>query len=1018
MDSDLEDEYSEPESVDSSGELSGYESLDESQENVNTERIKTLLSDKYYLILELNGGKIDPELFKMELSKINKSLESTENIEITNEEIEFSALLDESSKKVDPETLNKLKKAYNTIYNSQTESVPEKSTADNDILDILEYYQDLELNELKNLIKRLKLKLRIPSKSDPKFEEKWKIFWELIIPYLPSYKTKLNITKPGISTYEVKSVYTYIKEDLKNAKNDNILNEKDKAQIKELESIKNNLLSMEKSNLIDCIVKGKDNYIQVDNYIDKLFNKKIHILKFYHIPVTTTKEPRDIKDQLTSILIGLEYPKEKLPSNINDLEKILIEKYSIPPSMYYNKTFESVIPFEPRNLTFKYNSRTPIVIVKKAPVPANVKLDNTDYYESFLPITNELYSKLHGKNSKNVEYIWVLLYKIENTGKYIFRKFTDFNEYLTELKKKLTDTDQIYQIEQYLQSGLKLPPLKYRKNQIPGIDFVADWQRKLAIRKLKNIDIEKIIFRISNGDVQSYYNKLNNVIFLLKTYPEIIPTLNTYEKLYSFVLFERYNKPTIEERIKTIDLLKKSLDIPFKYKLIGNVIITKKAKQIELLLYDLTDNYNLTAYNLTAYKLSNIIKQMGPRTILNFTNEKLIILIRNVNVNYELLTRKQKPKTVIQPLQESVNYKSFSIKELEALISQENLKLNRLRGNDLKNVKKKIAELKKTVVSKILLITRVKRALLKRKKVPTRVEIKKYHTLNENLIFEVIQAYKRKLITDNYKTHNLIISLELYDLNDLYYKLNYIDKPVYENIKKNIKLENELNYYFMRSLKELNDYLKLNEIADITEILEYFPENYISQNKIVDYYGNDLFLQLYNNMNPVNFYNEKLQRQYNNLISKFTIKPEEPDKYQMVLYNPSTRKFGKNAYDGYLFKVYRLEKNLKTGLPGTVEVTREVEHPRLGTRYVVREIIEKPGNTYYIKLPIINPQNPNDNFRWVEVPTSAVGMYPLNYDTCSRFNKNESECVKSVGISGSKCVYSGDKCVAEYSLKK
>ena len=53
----------------------------------------------------------------------------------------------------------------------------------------------------------------------------------------------------------------------------------------------------------------------------------------------------------------------------------------------------------------------------------------------------------------------------------------------------------------------------------------------------------------------------------------------------------------------------------------------------------------------------------------------------------------------------------------------------------------------------------------------------------------------------------------------------------------------------------------------------------------------------------------------------------------------------------------------------------------------------------------------------MEIPPGSVGMYPLDYDTCSRF-RNGQECTLGTGISGSRCFYdySDKNCKAEYTL--
>ena len=136
----------------------------------------------------------------------------------------------------------------------------------------------------------------------------------------------------------------------------------------------------------------------------------------------------------------------------------------------------------------------------------------------------------------------------------------------------------------------------------------------------------------------------------------------------------------------------------------------------------------------------------------------------------------------------------------------------------------------------------------------------------------------------------------------------------------------------------------------------------------------------------------------------------------MVLYDPNTDKIGKSANTGFLFKVFKLDKNLSSGLPIIVNTTTEIENPRLGTYVRVPVTFEKPGKYYFIKVPIINPNEPLDTFRWKEISSGSVGMYPTNYDTCSRF-LNEKDCSAGAGLANSKCIYYDKTCKADYSQK-
>ena len=242
-------------------------------------------------------------------------------------------------------------------------------------------------------------------------------------------------------------------------------------------------------------------------------------------------------------------------------------------------------------------------------------------------------------------------------------------------------------------------------------------------------------------------------------------------------------------------------------------------------------------------------------------------------------------------------------------------------------------------------------------------------------------------------------------------------KPIIKQSSKKIEdFSFDDNYYYIRALTLVSAHLKLSGKRDLTNIINYWPDIYEKQNIIIDYYGNDLFSTLYNSISPFDFYNKQMVKDYNIIVSNITPSNKQVYKTQMVLYNPDTRKFGSNASDGYLFNVYRLEKDSKTGVPIVMQMKKEEINPRTGQITIIPVEYEKPGNTYYMKLPIINPNDPNDTFRWLEVPLGAVGMYELNYDSCSRFN-NENDCNSGIGLSRSKCKYKDKKCVAEYNLK-
>jgi hypothetical protein len=1122
MDSDEEYEDSDP---DFDEEQEGYTEFETMLNNSSeTNNIRNgLLKEKMELLLKFNSNKpgnyiLDPELYRSNLNEINERLNELEVVteDLTNElvdkEIEFVDLLDKyisKSKegiKLTPLEVNKIKALNYLIdtlrenYNSQNKPFePEEIVAHT-----WEEFEELEVSELKNIINRLKLKIKVPEeknfKSKEAFDIAWKNFFNLMIPYLPIYETKINPTSIGTVTELISSepLFLKVKEDLNEVAKSSIkLTSDDIIDIEKFKNLQNRLMSLEKSDLIDCIQNS--NVKIPKSYIDELRNKKIKIVKYEQNVPSTSREPGNLKHILISVLQSLG-ERNLTNLNIDQLEELLNTKYFIPPSVYFKKTFKQDTIIEGSHpITLNYNSRTPIVIVKKYPVPKDTEISNENYYQTYLPIPDSLYTKIKNNNG-NVEEVWLI--PIGNGLKKVV-KFEDYlleikrlviqsitkNNYLMEKEKDsyLEEENEylkyrIYQIDEYLNSGRILPEYKLSifakefNHDIPGISFITKWQRKTGLSKLMkfltkeiSIKLENIIYDSSQNNVMRYYSKLENILFILDNYPEIKNgILSGVINLYEFVLFDRdiqgsfeniigkkvpkINKPSIETRRSILNEIKKSLKKGLsekerlKYSILGDILLNNESKRIELLIFDMAepDMYaknpiSTSDYVLVANKLKKLLEvsSFANDIVLNkISNEQLITIIQRIknNINEDITNLKQLLKDT-----RTVRYRKFSIKELNALVSQKQLELQNLNkerslysynGNkqaennvktEITRVTDDIEKLQETIMSKIILRYKVRNALLrkyttiKERVVPQ----KRFSNVTKDLVFEVIQAYKRNLILKD-SPNKVLNVFELHDLNDLSYKFNRVSKQVYDYINNALsyKMGNiDQNYYSVKALETISKKLKVDGTPDLVSIINNWPEVYKEQNVIVDYYGNDLFLKLYKTNDPFDFYNKWTQQEYDLLVKNYTPAKKEVTKVEMVLYNPATRLFGSRAYDGYLFKVYRLEKNISTGLPVIMDAVNLVENPRLGIQVPQRVKYEKPGNTYYMKFPIINPNDPNDTFRWIEVPKGAVGLYPLDYDTCSRFDNKETECVSALGIAGSKCKYKESKCIAEYNLK-
>jgi hypothetical protein len=108
--------------------------------------------------------------------------------------------------------------------------------------------------------------------------------------------------------YRVKVIK--IKEDLAELKKSNIeLTDQDIADISQLKKIENDLLGLEKSELIDCIQKS--NVKMPPNYIDNLKNRKIKVIKYEKSIPGAKRQPRNLKSVLISILKALNENVEK-----------------------------------------------------------------------------------------------------------------------------------------------------------------------------------------------------------------------------------------------------------------------------------------------------------------------------------------------------------------------------------------------------------------------------------------------------------------------------------------------------------------------------------------------------------------------------------------------------------------------------------------------------------------------------------------------------------------------------------
>ena len=160
---------------------------------------------------------------------------------------------------------------------------------------------------------------------------------------------------------------------------------------------------------------------------------------------------------------------------------------------------------------------------------------------------------------------------------------------------------------------------------------------------------------------------------------------------------------------------------------------------------------------------------------------------------------------------------------------------------------------------------------------------------------------------------------------------------------------------------------------------------------------------------PIDFYDSKFVRIYNGIVSKNTPPKQEIYKRPQILYNPETGKWGNEAFNGQIYDVHKLDKNPSTLMP--IDQTKIVmeKEPRTGMYVPVAKTVQKVGPYPFILVQLRTTKEGVFESMWKEAPISAVKMYPLRYDSCSRFLK-EPECNTGVGLRNKQCVFDEKIC--------
>lgn len=1038
----------------------------------NNEAWFRIQESKVSLSILLNKRLIDQEKYALEISKLNKEqydiveLVDFLNKILTKEEQKLEQQLNELiqnriTKKEDlvklKEIETKIKNIRERYYSINTTEIPEESYSD--IQDDWGKYENQEVKEIRKLLTRydIPIPFRKDYKSFEEFEtEKNKVF--------RLGRKYLNIVKinPGLSNINPEVVEEISKKYTLNIRVE-ILKELEEYKVEPVQEPESQDNDREPLPDIFC------------TYIEQLMNRRINVVpyvrNFFGIENRIFKSEDGYKNMLLNILLSLNNStsSELSNSSIDEIERYFNNKYSIPPHLF-NKKVKSYITTRKRledtdyikERVVKVNGKSPLIVAKKTPVLSRTDVGNIEYYVS---INDSLYNKLKSLNGRTQQ-VWLL--SVNTEYGVIIKKITDFKEYcsgikdiflskssnLTQRSKNISDPytlailkkqksallKKIAEIDRFLKTGQIYKELKNEKStsvRLANLTYVSYNQRKTTKNKLMRLfqqrlgnDIENILFNITNNNPNWYLNKFNNLLFVIYFYPKYIQdikngvpgsihrALNFESEMLYTLSGERYLKPNIYVRQGVIKKIKNLLNTRLKFnkkagRIIVETILDKESKRLELFLYDIT--YSDKEYkSLFSFFLDSLNK---PGIV-----ESIIVTDRSIENLFSTFISIDKRKLP--------DYSKLTTKEIEALISQQRAIIKGEKNTD--TVEQKVEKLKNVLSLQEEQYSVVDDSLndilneLEKENISVQRQVLVKLPVSPVLVKELVNAYKRTLISRFYKTNELIYLLELYDYNEISYFSGTSEQLQYNLIKKSLnsgimRLTNnsfeEVNYmYYLKSIEQIALYLNCS--SNLEDIISNFPKEYpgkLTPRVINSYYNQDLFMIFARTHTHYKFFTEDTIKKYSYMHVTYTPKQKEPNEIDGVVFNPISGEFGKNAYSGgFLFQVYFFEKNSQTGKPFVYTESVEVMHPGTKEKSHKSMNIERPGKTPYIKIPI-HTGNEIVNV-WREVSTHFVNRYPLGFDSCSIFKKPE-DCNKAIGLGGYKCEYMNNICKSTFYKK-
>lgn len=592
-----------------------------------TGKISKFDYDKFYI----NSLRIEKQIIKDHEQTTKK--EKKERFDLTSPLISVQDKLDYLIKQ-ENKTINKLAKKYSLILPKEPDPIlansPDQSVRDKYIKDLTEY------QDARNYIMKT---------------------------YLEGYKLKkLNISTPSKFSYEIETpVIVQLNRLKKREPQKSLISQGDILEQENQKYLKKLLNSLPKEELINCI--KKNNLFTTEfSYIQQLKDKKVPIFKFTQFPT----DQNELDKLIDKEIIGQYSVRRNM---LNTQSKTFSEDstQSIALENLPNSNLAAKVPFQGESI-IKTGKIIPLKLKKELKL-VGTEDDLIKNFEPIVPISDPLYEEIKrkGQLKDRIAYVYELHFEVpgyEKEGLYVTKRYTDFIEYLKDLKlkletnlltletKKLTADTEIESINYSTSISIlksKINKITYYLNESIDIDLanidVKEEQTRLKIQnkinkereeglnKLKNLllvytpdalnkaeSLEEQIYNSSakltvdmGTDILTFYIEdykflINKVIFLFKQYPEILQDYINGNILPKILI--DYEIPLIEPEDYTKSEEFKILrsDLKLNYLIEWNPPSDYYIKYKEII--DSIDFDSITDKNIIDY-ISDILKQNG-----------------------------------------------------------------------------------------------------------------------------------------------------------------------------------------------------------------------------------------------------------------------------------------------------------------------------------------------------------------------------------------------------------------------